>query len=83
MDEALLNRAYVYSMTKHGTQTRANGDPYFSHPLEVAAILTRMKIDDATIATALLHDTIEDTDATRSGDRQPVRPPTSVAWSRD
>jgi len=65
-DEALLNRAYVYSMKKHGNQTRASGDPYFSHPLEVAAILTGMRLDDATIATALLHDTIEDTDATRA-----------------
>lgn len=65
-DEALLNRAYVYSMQKHGHQTRASGDPYFSHPLEVAAILTRMNLDNATIATALLHDTIEDTDATRA-----------------
>ena len=64
-DEALLNRAYVYSMQKHGHQTRASGDPYFSHPLEVAAILTEMRMDDATIAVALLHDTIEDTDATR------------------
>lgn len=66
VDEALLNRAYVYAMQKHGNQTRASGDPYFSHPLEVAAILTGLKLDDATIATALLHDTIEDTDATRA-----------------
>ncbi len=65
-DENLLNRAYVYAMQKHGSQQRANGDPYFSHPLEVAAILTDLKLDDATIAVALLHDTIEDTDATRS-----------------
>jgi GTP diphosphokinase / guanosine-3',5'-bis(diphosphate) 3'-diphosphatase len=65
-DENLLNKAYVYAMQKHGTQQRANGDPYFSHPLEVAAILTDLKLDDATIAAALLHDTIEDTDATRS-----------------
>jgi len=64
-DEALLNRAYVYAMKKHGTQTRDSGDLYFAHPLEVAAILTEMKLDDATIAGALLHDTIEDTDATR------------------
>ncbi len=66
VDEALLNRAYVYSMTKHGGQKRASGDPYFSHPLEVAAILTQMRLDDATIVAALLHDTIEDTDATRA-----------------
>ncbi|MHA1546678.1 MAG: RelA/SpoT family protein, partial [Alphaproteobacteria bacterium] len=64
-DEALLNRAYVYAMQAHGAQKRASGDPYFSHPLEVAGILTDLKLDDATIATALLHDTIEDTDATR------------------
>src|SRR5690606_5086815 len=44
---------------------RASGDPYFSHPLEVAAILTDMRMDEATIAVALLHDTIEDTSATR------------------
>ncbi|WP_068315922.1 RelA/SpoT family protein [Polycladidibacter hongkongensis] len=65
-DEALLNKAYVYAMQKHGSQFRASGDPYFSHPLEVAAILTKLKLDDATIAVALLHDTIEDTDATRA-----------------
>jgi guanosine-3',5'-bis(diphosphate) 3'-pyrophosphohydrolase len=65
-NEALLNRAYVYAMQKHGSQTRASGDPYFAHPLEVAAILTELKLDDATIAVALLHDTIEDTDATRT-----------------
>src|SRR5215813_10876486 len=64
--EALLNRAYVYAMKAHGEQTRASGDPYFSHPLEVAAILTDLKLDDATIAAALLHDTIEDTTATRA-----------------
>lgn len=65
-DEALLNKAYVYGMQKHGSQLRASGDPYFAHPLEVAAILTDLKLDDATIAVALLHDTIEDTDATRA-----------------
>jgi guanosine-3',5'-bis(diphosphate) 3'-pyrophosphohydrolase len=65
-DERLLNKAYVYGMQKHGSQTRASGDPYFAHPLEVAAILTDLKLDDATIAVALLHDTIEDTDATRA-----------------
>src|SRR6202521_1061341 len=65
-NEALLNRAYVYAMKAHGEQTRASGDPYFSHPLEVAAILTDLKLDDATIVAALLHDTIEDTEATRA-----------------
>ena len=65
-NEDLLNRAYVYAMKAHGAQTRASGDPYFSPPLEVAAILTGQKLDDATIVAALLHDTIEDTEATRA-----------------
>ncbi len=60
-DEALINRAYVFSMQMHGTQKRASGDPYFSHPIEVAGILTDLHLDDETIATAILHDTIEDT----------------------
>jgi GTP diphosphokinase / guanosine-3',5'-bis(diphosphate) 3'-diphosphatase len=64
-DEALLNRAYVYAMKAHGNQKRASGAPFFSHPVEVAAILAEMRLDDATIATALLHDIIEDTDTTR------------------
>jgi GTP pyrophosphokinase len=63
-DEDALNRAYVFSMKSHGLQKRASGDPYFSHPLEVAGILTGMKLDTATIVTALLHDTVEDTLAT-------------------
>lgn len=65
VNEALLNKAYVYAMQKHGQQKRASGDPYISHPLEVAAILTEMRLDESTIAVALLHDTIEDTTATR------------------
>jgi RelA/SpoT family (p)ppGpp synthetase len=64
-DETMLNRAYVYAMKAHGHQRRASGDPYFSHPLEVAAVLADLKLDDATIAAALLHDTIEDTQATK------------------
>jgi GTP pyrophosphokinase len=63
-DEDALNRAYVYSLKMHGSQLRASGDSYFSHPLEVAGILTEMKLDSASIVTALLHDTIEDTAAT-------------------
>jgi len=63
-DEDALNRAYVYSLKMHGSQLRASGDSYFSHPLEVAGILTGMKLDSASIVTALLHDTIEDTSAT-------------------
>lgn len=65
-DEALLNRAYVYAYKMHDKQIRRNGDPYFSHPIEVAAILTDLKLDAPTIATALLHDVIEDTPATRA-----------------
>tara|TARA_R110000787_G_scaffold71232_2_gene158524 strand:+ start:3021 stop:5126 length:2106 start_codon:yes stop_codon:yes gene_type:complete len=60
-DEAMINRAYVFSVQKHGSQKRASGDPYFSHPIEVAGILTDFHLDDQTIVTALLHDTIEDT----------------------
>ncbi|MGN3973673.1 RelA/SpoT family protein [Tsuneonella sp. SYSU-LHT278] len=63
-DEALLNRAYVYTVQKHGTQKRASGDPYFSHPVEVAGLMTDLKLDQETIVTALLHDTVEDTLAT-------------------
>ncbi len=63
-DEALLNKAYVYAMRAHGHQRRKSGAPYFSHPIEVAAILTDLHLDDATIAAALLHDTVEDTETT-------------------
>ncbi len=64
VDEEALNRAYVYTVKAHGTQTRASGDPYFSHPVEVAGILSSMKLDSASIITGLLHDTVEDTGAT-------------------
>ena len=80
-NEALLNRAYVYAMKAHGEQRRASGDPYFSHPLEVAAILTDLKLDDATIAAALLHDTIEDTEATRA-EIDSCSATISARWSR-
>jgi len=63
-DEGALNRAYVFSMKAHGSQTRASGDPYFSHPVEVAGILSELKLDCASIVTGLLHDTVEDTVAT-------------------
>ena len=61
MDEDALNRAYVFAMQAHGSQKRASGDPYFSHPLEVAGILTKYRLDASSIITALLHDTVEDT----------------------
>ncbi|HEY9091252.1 bifunctional (p)ppGpp synthetase/guanosine-3',5'-bis(diphosphate) 3'-pyrophosphohydrolase [Parasphingorhabdus sp.] len=60
-DEDLLNRAYVFSVQRHGSQKRASGDPYFSHPIEVAGLMTDLKLDQHTIVTALLHDTVEDT----------------------
>ncbi len=63
-DEDALNRAYVFAMKKHGAQLRASGDPYYSHPVEVAGILTKFKLDCSSIIAGLLHDTVEDTDTT-------------------
>ena len=62
----LIREAYRYGNAMHQGQLRRSGEPYFSHPVEVAAILTEQQLDDATIATALLHDTIEDTKSTYS-----------------
>jgi RelA/SpoT family (p)ppGpp synthetase len=59
-----LNKAYNFAIKAHSNQKRASGDPYSVHPIEVANILTDLKLDSATIATGLLHDTIEDTFAT-------------------
>jgi GTP diphosphokinase / guanosine-3',5'-bis(diphosphate) 3'-diphosphatase len=59
-----LNKAYNFAVKAHGNQKRASGDPYSVHPIEVANILTELKLDTATITTGLLHDTIEDTFAT-------------------
>lgn len=64
VDEDALNRAYVFSMKAHGNQIRASGDPYFSHPVEVAGLLSEKRLDGASIMTALLHDTVEDTETT-------------------
>lgn len=63
-DEALLNKAYVYSVQAHGKQLRHSGDPYYAHPIEVAGIVAGLHLDIATVCTALLHDVLEDTDAT-------------------
>ena len=63
-DEDALNRAYVFAMKKHAGQFRTSGDPYYSHPSEVAGILTKFRLDCASIVAALLHDTVEDTDTT-------------------
>jgi len=65
-ERALLNRAFVYANESARHADARSGDPYFFPPLEVAAILTDLKLDDATIGRALLHDTIEDTKATRA-----------------
>src|SRR5258708_20520205 len=70
-DEDALNRAYVFSMRAHGSQLRASGDPYFSHPVQVAGLLAQMRLDGASIITGLLHDTVEDTVATLDGIGQP------------
>ena len=65
-DKELLEKAYTYGTKMHGMQLRASGDPYFSHPVEVAGILAKLKLDTTTVVCALLHDTIEDTAATIS-----------------
>mgnify|MGYP001474427915 CR=1 FL=1 len=59
-----LNKAYDFAVKAHSNQKRASGDPYSVHPIEVANILTELKLDSATITTGLLHDTIEDTNVT-------------------
>ncbi|MAY33524.1 MAG: bifunctional (p)ppGpp synthetase/guanosine-3',5'-bis(diphosphate) 3'-pyrophosphohydrolase [Rhodovulum sp.] len=63
-NEDLIRLAYDYGERMHDGQFRQSGEPYFTHPVAVAAILTEMRLDDATIITALLHDTIEDTKST-------------------
>ncbi len=64
-DAELIGRAYEYGRRMHEGKSRQSGEPYFTHPVAVAAILTEQQLDDATIVTALLHDTIEDTRSTR------------------
>jgi guanosine-3',5'-bis(diphosphate) 3'-pyrophosphohydrolase len=78
----LLNRAYVYAMKMHGSQLRASGDPYFAHPIQVAGILTDYRLDTATIVTALLHDVVEDTSATRDDIARMLRRGGRCRWSR-
>jgi GTP pyrophosphokinase len=63
-DTALIQKAYVFSAAAHEGQTRLSGEPYLSHPLSVADILSDMRMDEASIAAGLLHDTVEDTKAT-------------------
>ena len=64
-EEKLLKRAFLYARDKHGDQKRKSGEPFIAHPVEVAIILASLHMDGETLAAALLHDTIEDTDATR------------------
>lgn len=65
-NEALINKAYIFTVKAHGEQKRHSGDPYFAHPIEVAGILANLHLDVASICTALLHDVLEDTDVTRA-----------------
>ncbi len=64
LNEAVIKKAYAFAKNSHGNQKRHSGDPYFSHPLAVAEILVELKLDEASIVTALLHDVVEDTDIT-------------------
>ncbi|HEY0901563.1 MAG TPA: RelA/SpoT family protein, partial [Micavibrio sp.] len=63
-DPEPVNRAYEYAKKMHEGQTRSSGEPYYTHPMEVAGLLANLKMDTATIVTAILHDTLEDTAAT-------------------
>ena len=65
-DGAMLERAFLFGEAAHAPQKRANGEPYFIHPIAVANLLADLRLDDATIATALLHDVVEDTNATKA-----------------
>ena len=65
-DSGLIAAAYDYGRRMHSSQKRSSGEPYFSHPVAVAMLLAEQRLDDATIVTALLHDTIEDTGSTYS-----------------
>jgi guanosine-3',5'-bis(diphosphate) 3'-pyrophosphohydrolase len=69
----VVNRAYEYAKKMHDGQTRSSGEPYYTHPMEVAGLLANMKMDTATIVTAILHDTLEDTKATFDEVKAPVR----------
>ncbi len=64
LDEAVIVRAYDYAKLMHEGQTRSSGEAYYTHPVEVASILAELKMDTPTIVTAILHDTLEDTEAT-------------------
>ena len=82
-DTGLIEKAYVYSAKVHQGQIRLSGEPYLSHPLEVAAILADMKMDLASIASGFLHDTVEDTYATARRYRTELRPGDCRPWWTD
>src|SRR5437764_10113964 len=63
-DLKLVRKAYVFSQKHHAGQSRASGEPYLAHPLEVALVLAEMKMDPVSIAAGLLHDSVEDTSVT-------------------
>ena len=64
VDTRIIKKAFHFGMLMHGSQLRESGDPYFSHPIEVANILAELNLDTSSLVCALLHDTIEDTKAT-------------------
>ena len=70
VDMAVVEAAYEFAREAHHGQERASGDPYINHPLAVAEILADMRLDQASIVTALLHDVVEDTDVTLAGIRK-------------
>jgi len=69
-DLAIVKKAYDYSQKHHAGQSRASGEPYLVHPLEVACVLAEMKMDTVAVAAGLLHDSVEDTSVTVSDIRQ-------------
>src|SRR5437016_1822472 len=69
-DPEIIRKAYEFSLKHHEGQTRASGEPYLIHPLEVAIVLADMKLDSSAIAAGLLHDAIEDTDVTHEDIRR-------------
>ena len=77
----LIRAAYAYGQRLHEGQMRHSGEPYFSHPVAVAAILTEQRLDDATIITALLHDTIEDTHASYADSPKSSAPRSPIWWT--
>ena len=84
-DEALVKKAYLFAKESHGSQKRHSGDIYFSHPVEVAEIITNLKLDEESIATALLHDVVEDTGCTFTDIHMAfgIDIPTLVGWLTD